>query len=167
MEEIVSSWDCTFKGTDGTDFVCGLAIGRIGANKYVLARTHDRMNLPDTIRALRRMKADFPEMYEHLIEDKANGPAVCQLLGGEISGLIAVNPEGGKEVRAAAIEPQIEAGNVYLPEGAEWLGEFIDEFASFPKGKHDDQVDALSQALVRWHDGSEIHAARLLLGLTG
>ena len=63
-------------------------------------------------------------------------------------GIIAVNPEGGKEARAAAVQPQIESGNVYLPDGADWLEAFIDEFAAFPRGRHDDQVDALSQALL-------------------
>jgi phage terminase large subunit-like protein len=30
----------------------------------------------------------------------------------QLIGLIAVNPEGGKEARAHAVSPQIEAGNV-------------------------------------------------------
>ena len=52
-----------------------------------------------------------------------------------------------KQSRAASICPIIEAGNVHLPEGAPWLAAFIEECASFPLGKHDDQVDAMSQAL--------------------
>ena len=47
--------------------------------------------------------------------DKANGTAVIATLKHEIQGLIAVNPEGGKEARASAVSPQIESGNVYLP----------------------------------------------------
>ena len=41
----------------------------------------------------------------------------------------------------------IESGKVYLPEKADWLDEFLHEMTMFPAGKHNDQVDALSQAL--------------------
>jgi len=41
----------------------------------------------------------------------------------------------------------IEAGAVHLPIHACWLDEFKREILAFPTGKHDDQVDALSQAL--------------------
>jgi len=46
-----------------------------------------------------------------LVEDKANGPAVLQSLKHEITGLKEVNPEGGKMSRAAAVSPEVEAGN--------------------------------------------------------
>ena len=36
---------------------------------------------------------------------------------------------------------------VYLPEKAAWLAAFESELAAFPNGKHDDQVDALTQFL--------------------
>jgi hypothetical protein len=65
----------------------------------------------------------------------------------EITGLIEVTPEGGKMSRAAAVSPEVEAGNWYLPHPAvaAWAAEFIEECASFPNGAHDDQVDAWSQ----------------------
>ncbi len=46
---------------------------------------------------------------------------------------------------------QVESGNVYLPHPAiaPWVDGFIDECASFPNGKHDDQVDQMTQALNR------------------
>lgn len=63
--------------------------------------------------------------------------------------MIPVTPRESKEARAAACSPAVEAGSVRLPEGAPWLEEFIEEFAAFPKGKHDDQVDCLTQILNR------------------
>lgn len=36
-----------------------------------------------------------------------------------------------------------------MPKFAPWLDEFLAETAAFPAGKHDDQVDAASQALNR------------------
>jgi predicted phage terminase large subunit-like protein len=51
------------------------------------------------------------------------------------------------------VSPLIEAGNVYLPhpDYAPWVRDFIEECAAFPYGAHDDQVDAMTQALLRWH----------------
>jgi phage terminase large subunit-like protein len=31
------------------------------------------------------------------------------------------------------------------------VNDFIEECAAFPNGAHDDQVDAMSQALLRWN----------------
>ena len=50
----------------------------------------------------------------------------------------------------AAQTAKIEAGRVYLPEDAPWLGEFLSELLAFPNGQHDDQVDSVSQFLFWW-----------------
>lgn len=164
FDEIIGSWDCAFKDLSSSDWVVGIVLGRIGADKYVLERKREHMGLSATQRAVLQQRLDWPDMFEIVVEDKANGTAVVETLSSAISGIVAVEPKGGKEARAAAIEPQVEAGNVYLPEGADWLDEWISEFASFPKGKHDDQVDSLSQALIKMGD-EEIANTRRLLGL--
>src|ERR1039458_5231627 len=109
------------------------------------------MNFPKTIEAVRAMAAKWPEAHRKLVEDKANGSAVIDTLKHEISGLIAVNPEGGKVARAHAVSAQVESGNVYLPHPtiASWVNDFIEEVAGFPNGRNDDQVDAMTQALNR------------------
>jgi predicted phage terminase large subunit-like protein len=96
------------------------------------------------------MKQKHPDTGTILVEDKANGPAIIAMLHKEMCGIIPVKPEGGKVARVNAVSPHIESGNVFLPRQAEWLHDFIEECASFPKGKHDDQVDAMSQALNRF-----------------
>jgi predicted phage terminase large subunit-like protein len=151
FSEVIQSWDCAFKDTRTSDFVVGQVWGRKGADKYLLDQVRGRMDCPATIQAVKRLTEKWPQAKAKLVEDKANGPAVIATLKHEIAGLIAVNPQGGKEVRANAVSPQIEAGNVYLPDPtiAPWIGGFIDECAAFPNGAYDDQVDAMSQALVR------------------
>ena len=47
----------------------------------------------------------------------------------------------------AAQTAKIEAKQVHLPRDSEWLATFINELLSFPHGKHDDQVDSVSQFL--------------------
>lgn len=149
FEEIIQSWDCTFKDSDNSDYVVGQVWGRKGADKYLLDQVRAKMDFPSTVQAIRSMSAKWPRARAKLIEDKANGSAVIATLKREISGLIPVNPEGGKVVRAQAVTPDIEAGNVYLPKNAPWVQDFVEECATFPNGANDDQVDCATQALNR------------------
>ncbi len=151
FEEIIQSWDCAFKDEQSSDYVVGQIWGRRGADKYLLDQVRDRMDFPSTVRAVESLSAKWPQARAKLIEDKANGPAVIATLKSKISGLIPVNPEGGKMARLQAVSPDIEAGNVYLPEPsiAPWVHDYVEEFATFPNGLNDDQVDATSQALLR------------------
>ncbi|MGW7932316.1 phage terminase large subunit [Staphylococcus xylosus] len=141
------SWDLTFKDADSSDFVVGQVWGRKGADKYLIDQVRDKMDFPTTISAVKSLSKKYPNARTKLIEDKANGPAVIATLKREISGIIPVNPEGGKVVRAQAVTPMIESGNVYLPENKSFTQDLIEECASFPNGKNDDMVDAMTQAL--------------------
>ena len=117
----------------------------------MLDQVRDRLDLPGTLLAVRRLSARWPEVILKLVEDKANGPAVVQSLRHEIAGFVEVNPEGGKVSRASAASPQLESGTWYLPHPvlAPWVEAFIGECAAFPAGAHDDQVDAWSQGAKR------------------
>jgi predicted phage terminase large subunit-like protein len=153
VDEQAQSWDCAFKGLETSDYVVGQVWGRLGARYLLLYQERGRMDYPATLRAVRNVSQLWPNCSAKLIEDKANGSAVIQMLAREIPGIIPVNPEGGKIGRAAAISPLIEAGNVYLPHPQlfPWVNDFIEECVSFPNGAHDDQVDAMTQMLIRWN----------------
>jgi predicted phage terminase large subunit-like protein len=60
--------------------------------------------------------------------------------------VVAKPVSGAKETRAAPASAQAERGNVKLVRGA-WNDAFLDELAAFPAGGHDDQVDALADAI--------------------
>ena len=64
-----------------------------------------------------------------------------------ISGIIAVKPVGDKPSRMAVASAKFEAGQVFLPERANWLPDLDAELFAFPGGRHDDQCDSISQAL--------------------
>ena len=145
--EILVSVDANFKDRAGADPVSILVIMFAGADRYVLDRVHGPLGFTKTVQQLVAVCARWPRARRKLIEDKANGSAIIETLKTEIPGIIAVEPQGGKEARAWAIQPQVQAGNVFLPDGAPWLQEFVEEFSAFPLGRHDDDVDALSQAL--------------------
>ncbi len=147
MDAWLSSWDCTFSGKGNADYVVGQVWARKGADYYLVEQVRFRGGLPETVAAIKRIRERFPKAIRTLIEAKANGPAVMQVLEGKLSGLVAVEPEGGKVARAHEASVYFEAMNVHLPEGAEWLQDYISEFLAFPQGAHDDCVDATTQAL--------------------
>lgn len=166
FDEVIQSVDCSFKDLGSSDFVANLVVAKRGADRFILARVKERLNFTATCAMVRRVSTEWPAARIKLVEDKANGTAVINTLQGTVGGFVPIEPLGGKEARAAAVVPVVEGGNVYLPEGAQWLEDFVDELASFPAGSNDDQVDALSQALMRWIEGSDVTRARALLGLT-
>ena len=147
----IQSWDLSFKDNKSSDFVCGLVVAAIGADRFIMDCVHDRMDLPKTILAVRRLSAQWPEAQLKLVEGKANGPALIQSLRHEISGLVEVEPDGNKMSRAAAGAAALEAGNWYLPHPAlfPWVEQFVAELGAFPVAKNDDFVDSWSQAAHR------------------
>lgn len=150
-EDQVQSWDMAFKETATSDFVAGQVWGRFGADKFLLDYWKERADLPKSIGAVHAMTERWPDAHAKLIEDKANGPAVMQTLRGKVSGMIPVQPMGSKESRVYAVQPDIEAGNVYLPHPRlkPWVDGFVTTCAGFPNVAHDDDVDAMTQALIR------------------
>jgi predicted phage terminase large subunit-like protein len=147
----IQSWDMAFKDSATSDYVVGQLWGALQADRFLLDQIRDRMDMPRTKEAVRDLSRRWPKAEAKLVEDKANGPAVIQELQHDIGGLIEVNPEGGKVARANAVAAQVEAGNIYLPHPliAPWVEAFIEEAATFPCGRNDDQVDAMTQALNR------------------
>ncbi len=143
------SWDCTFKDTETSDFVSGQVWGKKRADFYLLDRHHERMGIVETMKAIKVMCNKWPKARGIYIEDKANGTAVIEMLKKKISGIVPVTPDGGKEVRANAVAPLWEAGNVYLPHPliCPWINDFIDELVAFPNAEHDDDVDSMTQML--------------------
>lgn len=161
MDEIIWSWDCAFKGASTSDFVAGHCIGRKGASKYLLARVCERMGFSATKSRIENEASRKPfasKTIAILVEDKANGPAILDALEEDVPGLTPITPQGGKVVRAHAVQPQHEAGNFYLPSptlpGFEWVNDFTDLFAKFPGVTHDDDIDAWTQG-VTWYSTRE------------
>ena len=105
--ELIQSWDCSFKDSDTSDYVVGQVWGNMGPNFYLLEQVRGRMDFPTTLGAIRGMSSRWPAALTKLIEDKANGSAVIQVLAREMAGILAVNPEGGKVARARAVSPLI------------------------------------------------------------
>lgn len=149
FDEVIHSWDMTFKDSDGTDYVVGQVWGKKGANAYLLYQIRKRMSFTETLKAVKLLVEKYPQARRKLVEDKANGPAVIDTLKTTVSGLVPIEPDGSKIARAHACTAEWEAGNVWLPHKdiAPWVTETVDEITTFPFAGHDDTVDAMTQAL--------------------
>ncbi len=148
LEYVIASWDCAFKETEKSDFVVGQVWGVYGAYRYLLDVYRDRAGFVETAHAISAMAQKWnPNACP--VELAANGDAIVESLQKYVSGIhgVEVRGKGSKIARARAVAPQIEAGQVWLPRGKKWADELVEECAAFPRGKNDDQVDAMSQAL--------------------
>ncbi|WP_025152595.1 phage terminase large subunit [Morganella morganii] len=149
FDEVIHSWDMTFKDSDGTDYVVGQVWGKKGANAYLLHQIRKRMSFTETLKAVKLLVDKYPQARRKLVEDKANGPAVIDTLKTTVSGLVPIEPDGSKIARAHACTAEWEAGNVWLPHKdiEPWITETVEEITTFPFAGHDDTVDAMTQAL--------------------
>lgn len=161
FDQILGSWDMTFKDSKSSDYVVGQVWGRKGVDLYLLDLFRGQWDFTKTLEMFALMTAKYPRTHRWLIEDKANGSAIISVLKKQIHGITPITPTESKLERAYAVTPLIEAGNIYIPESATWLANFEDELLNFPAGAHDDQVDSMTQALnfARQHTVSTIPAS--------
>lgn len=149
FDQIIQSWDFAVKAKTTSDYTVGLVIGRIGAEKYVLDMVREQANFTGQLSMLVALSRKWPMAHKKVIESKANGPAIVAMLQKTVSGLIEVEPDGDKIARMNSISPDIEAGNVWVPDPsiAAWVSDFLTEVCNFPRATHDDTVDALTQGI--------------------
>lgn len=148
FDDALLSVDATFKETADGSFVVFLVIARRDRDFYLLDRFRARMDFAACKSALKAFADKWPQVHERLIENKANGPAIVSDLRSVLGGLTEWTPQG-KVAQANAVQPYLEGGNLYLPDGVPWASEFIEECHTFPNGANDDQVDALTQGVLR------------------
>lgn len=161
LVNFTQSWDFAAKDTKDGSFNVGQVWAERGADKYLVDQVRFRGSFSEAQNALRDLCAKWPQCRAKLIEDKANGAPILDTLQRTVGGMVATNPgKRGKAERAQAVAPFIEAGNVWVPESAPWVSDFMAEVEAFPNGAHDDQIDAASQALERLcvHPAGEAHA---------
>lgn len=156
--ETIQSWDFTFKKKSAaeekkaeTDYVVGQVWSRLGANCYLRLERRGRMGFGESKQAVRDVSKAWPAATLKLIEDKANGPAIIEELRTNIPGIVAVNNPDDVVARAWACQPFVEAGNIWLPDPADWpeVNDWLDEVCTFPKATHDDRVASFVQAVLR------------------
>ena len=153
LQEWCQGWDATFKSKENDDFVAGQTWARRDADLFLMPGwCHKRLDFVQTLEAIRSMSIRYPQAKAKLVEDKANGPAIIDVLKHKIPGIIAVSPgSDSKEARAASVSPVWESGNIYVPHPL-WhpeIEDWIEEIVGFPNMPHDDNVDSMVYCVKR------------------
>ena len=153
LDDTVQAWDATFKSKANDDFVAGQTWSRRGANVYLRPGwCHKRLSFIQTMTAINQQKTMYPRTSTILVEDKANGPAILDVLQRDIPGIMPVSPGAdSKEARASSVSPVWEAGQVYVPHPL-WhpeIEDWLEEIFGFPNMPHDDNVDSMVYAVRR------------------
>lgn len=150
---VIQSWDLTFgqidsgkKKPSSGDYVAGHVYAVVGGKWILVDRVHERYTFTETVNAVLRMSARWPQTSRIYVEKKANGAALLNTLRKRAALIRPVEPKGSKEVRALAVQPTVDEGNVAILDSVLDPG-MIQEFRDFPFGKHDDDVDAFTQAI--------------------
>jgi len=167
-------------------------------DRYLIDEWHEKGGIIELEDAIKEYAFLYPEAATILIEEKANGSAICDRLETVLPGIERYKPgSASKESRAMTVQPYQEAGHIFLPADlhagtvmkgmgvnqmrvADWWrmkppGQitndefvpiagrwksiresgssqqedgYVDEFAKFPAGQHDDRVDSLSQCVI-------------------
>lgn len=152
---IIQSWDLTFgqideskgrKGAGSGSYVAGHVYALIGRKFILVDRVHERYTFTESVSAVLRMSAKWPQTSRIYVEKKANGAAMLNTLRKRAALIKPVTPDGSKEVRALAAQPTVDEGNVAILDTV-YTEAMFQEFRDFPFGKNDDDVDAFTQAI--------------------
>lgn len=150
----VQSWDLRLdgSGTSSSNAVGQLWFSPDGASglAYLIDQVKGRWDSNETLAIMRHVNnlPTWQKAAEKYIENKALGKPIINMLKNEIPGLLEYSPgTANKRARWESVKPFWAAGNVFLPQDAEWLPEFINEHILAPSYPTDDQIDCSTIAL--------------------
>jgi predicted phage terminase large subunit-like protein len=164
-EFIIQSWDTAFLKTERSDYsACTTwgvfykpdATGINRANIILLNAFKARMEFPELKqRAQQEYKEWNPDTL--VVEAKAAGsPLIFELRAMGIPVQEYTPTKGNDKIaRLNSVSDIFASGMVWVP-NTNWAEELVEEVASFPSGEHDDMVDSMSQALLRYRRGGFI-----------
>jgi predicted phage terminase large subunit-like protein len=164
-EFTIQSWDTAFLKTERSDYSACTTwgvfyqdddTGRSQANIILLNSFKRRMEFPELKqKAVEQYKEWNPDSL--IVEAKASGaPLVFELRAMGLPVQEYTPSKGNDKIsRLNAVADIFASGRVWVP-GTRWADELVEEVASFPSGEHDDLVDSMSQALLRFRRGGFI-----------
>tara|TARA_R110000751_G_scaffold180101_1_gene286567 strand:- start:1328 stop:2863 length:1536 start_codon:yes stop_codon:yes gene_type:complete len=164
-EFILMSWDTAFEKTKRADYSACTTWGVFQhiddngtqqANIMLLNAFRERMEFPK----LKRIAVEQYEEWEPdtlIVEKKASGsPLIYELRAMGIPVQEFTPTRGNDKItRLNAVSDLFASGMVWAPP-RHWAEEVIDEVAAFPAGEHDDYVDSVSLAMMRYRKGGFI-----------
>jgi predicted phage terminase large subunit-like protein len=163
LEHVIQSYDTAFMKKQTADYSAITTWGVFRPseddppNLILVDAVKARYEFPELRRvALEQYGYWNPETV--IIESKASGLPLTYELRKMGIPVINFTPSKGndKHTRVNAVSPMFESGLIWAPKEMEFAQEVIEECAAFPYGDHDDLVDSMTQALMRFRQGGLI-----------
>ena len=159
LKHVIQSYDTAFLKKETADYSAITTWGVFheaedtAPNLILLDALKERLEFPELRKkALEQYNYWKPESV--IIESKASGLPLTYELRKMGIPVINYTPSKGndKHARVNAVSPLFESGQIWAPE-EKFAEEVIEECASFPYGDHDDLVDSMTQAVMRFRQG--------------
>jgi predicted phage terminase large subunit-like protein len=144
---VLQSWDTALKGGGRHDYSVCLTLLVHDRCYVVIDVLRGRFDASELIEhAKSRAQSYRPN---HIVIENSFGIGSMLVNHLRRAGCVVtpVKPEVDKRTRLMLQLEKIKEGRLVIPNGPSWASDFLDEILGFPNVEHDDQVDALSQAL--------------------
>lgn len=163
LHHVIQSYDTAFMKKQTADYSAITTWGVFYKNEdsgpqlILLDALKERLEFPELRRvALEQYKYWNPETV--IVESKASGLPLTYELRKMGIPVINFTPSKGndKHTRVNSVAPLFESGCIWAPTDQAFAQEVIEECAAFPYGDHDDLVDSMTQAVMRFRQGGFI-----------
>ena len=166
LMHVIQSYDTAFSKKETADYsditTWGVFYPQEGgpANMVLLDAMKGKYDFPE-LKAVALDQYKYWEPETVIIEAKASGEPLTQEFRRMGIPVIPFTPSRGKDkyTRVNACAPIFESGTIWYPEGEHFAEEVIEECAAFPHGEYDDYVDSMTQAVLRYRQGSFIETS--------
>jgi predicted phage terminase large subunit-like protein len=163
LQHVIQSYDTAFMKKETADYSAITTWGVFKSNEdsgpqlILLDAIKDRFEFPE-LRRIAYQQYQYWQPETVLIEAKASGLPLTYELRKMGIPVINYTPSRGndKHTRVNSVAPLFESGQIWAPVDKEFAQEVIEECAAFPYGDHDDLVDSMTQAVMRFRQGGFI-----------
>ena len=163
LQHVIQSYDTAFMKKETADYSAITTWGVFynnedsGPQLILLDAIKDRFEFPE-LRRIAYQQYQYWQPETVLVEAKASGLPLTYELRKMGIPVINYTPSRGndKHTRVNAVAPLFESGQIWAPVDKEFAQEVIEECAAFPYGDHDDLVDSMTQAVMRFRQGGFI-----------
>ena len=163
LQHVIQSYDTAFMKKESADYSAITTWGVFynnedsGPQLILLDAVKDRFEFPE-LRRVAYQQYQYWQPETVLVEAKASGLPLTYELRKMGIPVINYTPSKGndKHTRVNSVAPLFEAGQIWAPVDKEFAQEVIEECAAFPYGDHDDLVDSMTQAVMRFRQGGFI-----------
>jgi predicted phage terminase large subunit-like protein len=163
LDHVIQSYDTAFMKKETADYSAITTWGIFRENEdtapqmILLDAIKERLEFPE-LRRVAKEQYDYWQPETVLVEAKASGLPLTYELRNMGIPVVNYTPSRGndKHTRVNSVAPLFESGKIWAPTDKQFAQEVMEECAAFPYGDHDDLVDSMTQAVMRFRQGGLI-----------